>query len=61
MKWVTINETHVNASYIHTFYWKNGVLALFFNGDKCPVKLKDPDGELYRDICRQLDVNAVKE
>ena len=53
-KWVTIEYTHVNVSHINTFYWENGKLWIWFAGDDRAVKWKDPNGELYLQLCKDL-------
>ncbi len=60
MKWVTVGNTHINTNQLVLFFWLDGGLVLYHANGK-NVKLKDPDRELYLDLCRKQGVRPAEE
>lgn len=60
MKWVLIEDVHVNMNQVEFFCWRDGVLVLFFN--KIERKIyEDPDKKHYTNLCHQLGVRHYEE
>ena len=61
MRWVCIDNTHINTYNIDTFYWLGGQLRVFFSGKDKAVVWKDPDREIYLQLCHQLGIRPGEE
>lgn len=61
MKWICVNGTHINTTRLETFFWRGGMLWLYFTGSLTPTTWKDPDRELYVKMCHALGVRPYKE
>ena len=60
MKWVLIDEIHVNMDQVETFYWRDEMLVLHFygSGRTCII---DPDRECYIKLCHVMGVRPYEE
>jgi hypothetical protein len=61
MKWVLIASRHVNTDNIDGFYWKKGVLNIYFSDNDAVTCFNDPDRELYVKMCHQMGVRPCEE
>ena len=61
MKWVLINHKHINMNNVDEFYWEDGALWVFFNGDPEPYEYKDPERERYQKMCQSQGLRPVEE
>lgn len=61
MKWVTIDNIHLNAGAIEGFYWTEGSLYLRLISSDANLVRKDPDRKKYLRICAALGVRPVGE
>ena len=61
MKWVTIKKTAVNMDNVDAFKWEEGQLYVFFNSEDSPTEWEDPNADLYRKLCREMEVLPVVE
>lgn len=59
MSWVLIDDLHVNANNLCTFYWSDGFLKLNFRG--YDDRIRDPDQALYKKLCHQLGVALAQD
>ena len=60
MKWVTVDNTHLNTNQIQGFYWHRGNLVITFNG-RAPERWEDPNREHYLKLCRSQGIQPVEE
>ena len=61
MAWIAINDRHVNTDRVDVMLWQEGALYLFFNGDKKPTRLIDPNRVAYIRLCCLLNMLPYKE
>lgn len=60
MKWVTVKETHINASTINCIRWQDGRLYIWFVGDAESTHWEDPSREVYLKLCHDLQIIALR-
>ena len=60
MKWVLIDNNHVNMDRVTFFTWLEGNLILFVNQEE-DIYLVDPDKKHYHKLCRQMGVRPYEE
>lgn len=60
MKWVSVNNVHINTAQVQTFYWADGWLFVWFVGDTEPEKYKDRNREQYHKFCHLLGVRPLE-
>ena len=61
MKWVLIDYRHINMTNVDEFFWENGALWVFFNGNLEPCEYTDPDRERYRKMCQSQGLRPFEE
>ena len=61
MKWVLINRCHINMNNVDCFHCVAGTLRIYFHGNEEPMEYKDPDGKLYRKLCRSQGIRTYEE
>lgn len=61
MKWILINELHINTDQVQTFYWMGGLLVIRFAEGGRQKFLTDPDKKLYIKMCHLLGVRPAEE
>ena len=59
MKWVLIEDTHINTDTVTDFRWSNGVLQI--HQEDCKrLYARDPDRQFYLKLCGQLGVRPYE-
>ncbi len=61
MKWVMIENRHINMNNVNGFFWENGQLVIVFNGDQFPARFKDQNQEKYLKLCHVMGVRPYEE
>lgn len=63
MKWVLIENRHINMNNVDEFKfkWEDGVLVVFFNSNPVPYEYEDPDRRLYLRMCQSQGVRPCEE
>lgn len=59
MRWVLIDDLHINTNNLCAFYWSDGFLRLNFRG--YDDRIRDPEQKLYKRLCHQLGVVPAQE
>ena len=49
---LNVLDRHYNIDYIQEFYWLDGTLRIHLLGRSVPEIFADPDGSMYRKLCR---------
>ena len=61
MVWINIVGNHFNADHIRSFYWQKGLLVIGFDDRDAIIRLKDPDRNLYCQMCSALEINPWED
>lgn len=61
MKWVLIEQRHINMNNVDLFSWDDGILCIYYSGDPNPTEVMDPDRKLYLKMCRSQGVTPYEE
>ena len=61
MKWILIENRHINMNNVDMFSWDDGILFVWYNGDPMPGEYLDPDRQLYLKMCQSQGVRPVME
>lgn len=61
MKWVLIEQRHINMNNVDLFSWDDGILFIYYSGDPSPSEIMDPDRELYLKLCQSQGVRPYGE
>jgi len=56
MKFVLINDIHINIDQIRSFSWKDGDLCIWYAGRHFFESWPDPEKKLYNKLCLTLGV-----
>lgn len=60
MKWVLIDNNHVNMDRVTFFTWHEGKLILFVNQEQ-NIYLEDPGKEHYTKLCHVMGIRPCEE
>jgi hypothetical protein len=61
MKWVLIENRHININNVDMFSWDDGILFVWYNSDPTPSEILDPDHEYYTKMCRSQGIRPYWE